>query len=138
MIPKRRVVSADQVVETRVQVLGQDEDTSRVRRPVNDKERLERLIRLSDMVLTPLEARLERGVSLSAEEQRLMVTHQTTIMKLQMSLAALEAKKELGKKSNVELAEDMVRRGMEKQHVLAYFNNSREVQNAIGESLDDD
>lgn len=128
--PKRRPVTKDVIESTDRRSL---DEKPRVHRPVTEKQRLERLIRMTDMALNPLEDRLERGITLSPEEQRLMMTHQTTLMKLTMSLSALVQQEELGKKSNADLARTLRRKGMDRELILALFNESREVVSALEE-----
>jgi len=130
MVPKKRVVRPEEVIQMEKKEL-EDEDKPRVRRPVSEKDRIERMIRLTDMALNPFEDRLERGISLTAEEQRLMMSHQQTLMKLEMSKAALDAKAELGKKSNVELAMTLREKGWDDEQILTLFNEARDVVEAL-------
>jgi len=130
MVPKKRVVRPEEVIQMEKKEL-EDEDKPRVRRPVSEKDRIERMIRLTDMALNPFEDRLERGISLTAEEQRLMMSHQQTLMKLEMSKAALDAKAELGKKSNVELAMTLREKGWDDDQILTLFNEARDVVEAL-------
>lgn len=130
MIPKKRIVNPDEVIQMEKEE-PKEADKPRVRRPVSEKDRLERMIRMTDMALNPIEDRLERGLSLTKEEHRTMTTHQHTLMKLEMSKAALEAKMQLGTKSNVELALVLRKKGWPDDQILALFNHSRDVEAAL-------
>jgi len=128
MIPKKRVVNASEVIQMEQ---PEEQDKPRVRRPVSEKDRIERMIRMTDMAMNPFEDRLERGVSLTAEEHRLLMSHQNSLMKLEMAKAALEAKAKLGTKTNVELAMTLRAKGWSDDEILAMFSHSREVTEAL-------
>lgn len=128
MIPKKRVVTASEVIQMEQ---PEDPEKPRVRRPISEKDRIERMIRMTDMALNPFEDRLERGISLTAEEHRLMMSHQNSLMKLEMAKAALEAKKQLGTKTNVELAVFLRTKGWSDEEILLLFDNARDVTEAL-------
>jgi len=132
MRPKRRVVDESKVIEMGVEEPS-DEQSPRVIRPLNEKSRLERLIRVTDLAINPFERQLERGISLPAEDQRLLNTHTNTLLKLEMAVAALDAKEQLHKESLSELAKTLQKKKMSREHIVAILGDSREVLNALGE-----
>jgi hypothetical protein len=127
MQPKRRVVRSSEVIES-TDNKPADDNYPRSNRPISERDRIERLIRLTDNALNPFEDKQERGVSLTESEQRMMNLHTNTLMKLEMSKSALEARAEYGKKNVVELAEMLHKKGVDHEIILKSFNHSRDVE----------
>ena len=130
MEPKRRIVRRDTLIDMSESDNPSvpDENKPMVRVPVSERQRLERLIRLTDMALNPFEDRVERGISLTAEEQRLMSLHQNTLMRLEAQKSALEMKHAWGKKTNVGLAKYLREKGMDDEYIRNVFGGSRDIE----------
>lgn len=105
----------------------------RIAKPIDELSRLERLIHVSDLAINPYQRKLEDGLTLSVEEERMMNVHINTMRKLEMDKQALEARLQMKKKSNADLARYMLERGMEKEQILTFFQHSKEVQLALEE-----
>jgi predicted ribosome quality control (RQC) complex YloA/Tae2 family protein len=104
------------------------------------KERLERRLRMADMALDKYERRLESGRTedeLTLEEERLFLAHVDSVRKLETTLASLEAKDNaVEEKSNLDLALDMIERGMALADVLRVFGNNPILTSELQEALD--
>lgn len=94
---------------------------------VTDIARVERQVHLGNLMLNQYQDKLEKGLSLDMEEQRLFISHQDSLRKLEMSFAALKAKADIGAKTDLEVAQSMRSRGMAKEDVLAIFVNNETV-----------
>lgn len=96
----RRVVVAEECMRDQLDRLEDQKKEAenaktRVRpnlRKLTYKERLERRLEMADMALIKYEEKLEAGDWLEPEEERLFISHQDSIRKLEATLAALEAK----------------------------------------------
>jgi len=100
-------------------------------KPLSEVAQLERQLYLANLALDKYEQRLEHGVELTPEEERLFLAHQDSLRKLETTLAALKAKADLSKKSDVDLAREMLAAGMEKEQVLALYENNESVRDAL-------
>jgi hypothetical protein len=65
------------------------------------------------------------------EVQRLFLAHQDSIRKLEMARAALVARADLSKKSDLEIARSMVAKGLDRAHVLTMFAGNTEVEEGL-------
>jgi hypothetical protein len=128
--PLRREIQIDKAI-TMVSDDPADEQSPKTYRPVDEISRIERLIRVSDLAITPYERKLERGLTLSVDEERMMNAHINTLMKLEMNKAALEAKMQFQKKSNADLARFMQGKGMDREHIITIIGPSPEVLAAL-------
>jgi hypothetical protein len=114
-----------------------DPQAPRIHRPADELSRLEMLIHVSDLSILPYKRKLEAGISLTIDEERMMNVHINTLRKLEMDKQALEARMQMKKKSNTELARYMLEKGMHKEQILTFFQHSREVQLALDEAEND-
>jgi hypothetical protein len=130
--PKRRVVIPSNTTEvvTKLDPPPNKPKTAQAK-PLSELARIERQLYLADLGLNYFQDKLERGISLDPEEQRLFLAHQDSMRKLEMSRAALAAKADLGKQSDIELARGMLDRGMDREHVLLYFPGSKDVEEGL-------
>ena len=130
--PLRREVDVSYTIKMQSEE-SDDPHAPKVHRPIDELSRIERLIAVSDLAITPYERKLRRGLTLAVEEERMMNTHINTLMKLEMNKAALIAKMQFQKQSNAELAEFLLSKGMEREHVIAMFGDSPDILEALGE-----
>lgn len=114
-----------------------DPQAPRIHRPADELSRLEMLIHVSDLSIVPYKRKLEAGLSLTIDEERMMNVHINTLRKLEMDKQALEARLQIKKKSNTELARYMLDKGMDKEQILTFFQHSREVAIALEEAEHD-
>jgi hypothetical protein len=126
--PKRRVVIPSNTAEA-IDKLDTPPNKPKTAqgKPLSELARIERQLYLADLGLNYYQDKLERGISLDPEEQRLFLAHQDSMRKLEMSRAALTAKATLGGLSNLEVAKGMMAKGMKRDHVLLYFPADKEV-----------
>jgi hypothetical protein len=101
------------------------------RKEVSELARIDRQLHLADLALNQYQLTLEKGLTLPPEEQRLFLAHQDSIRKLEMARAALVAKADLGRKTDLEIARGMMKRGMDEQHVRMIFSGNQEVQDKL-------
>ena len=102
-------------------------------KPLGEQQMLERQLYLANLALNKYQTKLEAGIELNPEEERLFLAHQDGIRKLETTHTALRSKANLGKKKDHELAQDMVRSGIPKDQVLALYPDDRRVANALEE-----
>jgi uncharacterized protein YjiS (DUF1127 family) len=101
------------------------------RREVSELARIDRQLHLADLALNQYQDQLERGLTMEPEVQRLFLAHQDSIRKLEMARAALVAKADLTKKTDLEIAKSMVAKGMDRESVLALFTGNGDVQEGL-------
>lgn len=123
--PKRRVVPASEVIEALDRPV-QAKEAPKDRKTLTELARIERQLHLADLALNYYQEKLEKGISLDPEEQRLFLAHQDSLRKLEMSRAALVAKADHAKKTDIELAMDMKNKGMTREQVLLFFPHLEE------------
>ena len=131
-VPGRRVVVAETKLNDTVDAIKASDlkvPEKATQRPVNIrklsyKERLQRRLRMADMALEKYEKRLEAEEHLEPEEERLFLAHQDSVRKLEATLAQLEHKDtSAADKTDLELAIEMVEKGMDKSDVLRILKN---------------
>jgi len=131
---KRRTVPASDTLHEAIEKAKrpvQALSVPRERKQVSELARIDRQLHLADLGLNQYQLKLERGLTMEPEEQRLFLAHQDSIRKLEMARAALVAKSDLSKKSDLEIAKSMLDKGMEREHVLTIFASSVEVQEGL-------
>jgi hypothetical protein len=101
------------------------------RKEVSELARIDRQLHLADLALNQYQLDLEKGLNLAPEVQRLFLAHQDSIRKLEMARSALVARADLGKKTDLEIARSMLKRGMDKQQVLMIFDGNKEVEDNL-------
>lgn len=97
----------------------------------NEITRVEQQLQLAYAALGKYSRRLASGDDLCLEEERMMLAHQDSIRKLETTLAALKSKADLTKKTDVDLAVELVRGGMDREQVMALYEGNREVEEAL-------
>ena len=131
---KRRIVSGETTLEEAI-ALGKKpilpKSIPSAAKEITELARVERQVHLGNLMLNQYQDKLEKGVALDTEEQRLFISHQDSLRKLEMSFAALKAKAELGSQSDLEVAQAMLRRGMSKDDILNIFVGNREVEREL-------
>ena len=130
----RRVVSASDSLHEAIEKAKkpiQPLSAPRDRKQVSELARIDRQLHLADLGLNQYQLKLEKGLTMEPEEQRLFLAHQDSIRKLEMARAALVAKSDLSKKTDLEIAKSMLDKGMDREHVLTIFSSSTEVQEGL-------
>jgi hypothetical protein len=131
---KRRVVPASDTLHEAIEKAKRPVQALSVpseRKQVSELARIDRQLHLADLGLNQYQMKLEKGLTMEPEEQRLFLAHQDSIRKLEMARAALVAKSDLSKKTDLEIARSMIDKGMEREHVLTIFSSSIEVQEEL-------
>lgn len=100
-------------------------------KPLSEQAQLERQLHLANLAMNKYEAKLEKGQELELDEERMFLAHQDSIRKLETTLSALRSKADLTKKSDADLAKEMVLSGMDKEQVLALYEGNQSVETAL-------
>ena len=98
---------------------------------LSEQAQLERQLYLANLAMNKYEAKLEDGREVEPEEERLFLQHQDSLRKLEMALSALRSKADLTKKSDADLAKEMVLSGMDKEQVMALYEGNDAVERAL-------
>jgi hypothetical protein len=131
---RRRIVSATDTLAEAIEMAREPKQALSVptqRREISELARIDRQLHLADLALNSYQETLEKGLSMEPEVQRLFLAHQDSIRKLEMARAALVARADLSKKSDLEIARSMVAKGLDRQHVLTMFAGNEEVENGL-------
>lgn len=102
-------------------------------KPLTEVAQLERQVYLANLALNRFEVMLEDGDELNSEEGREFLQHQDSLRKLMTTLSALKAKANLTKKTDKELAVEMLEAGIDKETVLGLYGDDKQVVRAIKE-----
>ena len=127
---RRRVVAATDTLAEAIQKAKEPVQSLTVptkRREVSELARIDRQLHLADLALNQYQKDLEKGLTLEPEVQRLFLAHQDSIRKLEMARAALMARADLSKKSDLQIAQAMLARGMDKEAVKTMFSANQDV-----------
>lgn len=134
---KRRIVPArDSVVEAikeRKQRMAEPQKAPTEHKPLTELAQLERQLYLANLALNKYQTKLEGGIELTPEEERLFLAHQDSIRKLETTLSALRSKKDYAGLSSVKLACEMVASGIPREEVLALYPDNEKVKEALCE-----
>lgn len=131
MIPKqsKRVIDSNTI--EMVRDYSEDPRAPSVSLPANERARLERLLKVSDLAIRRYEKLLTRGLDLPEADQRLLNTHINTSLKLEMAIAALDAKDKLNKLEIEEIARRMVGKGFTDDHIIKHLGDTPNIRDAI-------
>lgn len=99
-------------------------------KPLTEVAQLERQVYLANLALNKYETRLEEGDELTPEEERVFLSHQDSLRKLEVTLSALRAKADPSKKTDEGLAIAMLEAGMPKD-VVRQLYPERGIQHTI-------
>jgi len=131
---KRRVVPASDTLHEAIENAKRPVQPLSVpseRKQVSELARIDRQLHLADLGLNQYQLKLEKGLTMEPEEQRLFLAHQDSIRKLEMARAALVAKSDLSKKSDLEIAKSMLAKGLEREHILTIFSGNTSVEEGL-------
>lgn len=128
--PKRRVLTGNEVIEALDRPVS-PKAAPKDRKKLSEFARIERQLHLADLALNYYQNKLEKGISLDPEEQRLFLAHQDSLRKLEMSRAALEAKADIGKRTDLEIAQGMMAKGLTRDQVLTIFTGNKELEEKL-------
>lgn len=131
---RRRIVHASEVVEdaiTKEDLAKPESITPRKTLELGYEKRLERQIELASLALNKYEKILRRGVDLTDEQERRMIAQQDSLRKLELSLQSLLAKHSEDEETDVELAMEMVDKGMPIDDVCRIFTHNQNLRKEI-------
>lgn len=131
---RRRVVGATETLHEAIERSKEPVQSLTVpvkRREVSELARIDRQLHLADLALNQYQQSLEKGLTMEPEVQRLFLAHQDSIRKLEMARAALVARADLSKKTDLQIAKSMVAKGMDREHVLTMFAGNTEVEEGL-------
>lgn len=97
--PTRRIVHASEVVEdalTKEDLVKPQTVTPSRTLSLTYEQRLERQIEMASLALNKYERKLRNGIDLNIDEERMMISQQDSLRKLETTLQALNAKQHLG------------------------------------------
>lgn len=130
----RRDVVADAIREKRLKRVERAKAQGKLPedyKPPTEIEQLTRQLYLASLALNKYQEKLEDGEALTPEEERLFLAHQDSVRKLETTLSALRAKRDMKKKTDPELALEMVRAGVSKEQVLSMYPGNNHVRKAV-------
>lgn len=136
--PTRRIVHASEVVENAIkkQDLVKPETVTPTRTlSLTYEQRLERQIEMASLALNKYERRLRNGIDLTLDEERMMISQQDSLRKLETTLQALNAKQHLDDKSDLEVALGMLDNGATYDQAIAAFAHNPELARELKEAL---
>jgi hypothetical protein len=135
----RRVVHASECVEdalTKEDLTKPETATPSRILSLTYEQRLERQIELSSLALNKYENRLRRGIDLTIDEERMMISQQDSLRKLETTLQALNAKQHLGDETDLDVALRMVEQGADFDQACAAFGHNTDLPALLKEALD--
>jgi hypothetical protein len=135
----RRIVHASDVVEdalTKQDLVKPETATPSRILALTYEQRLERQIEMSSMALNKYENKLRRGMDLTIDEERMMISQQDSLRKLETTLQALNAKQHLGDETDLDVALRMVEQGAGFEQACAAFGHNLELPAELKEALD--
>jgi hypothetical protein len=101
------------------------------------EQRLERQIELSSLALGKYERKLRNGIDLNIDEERLMISQQDSLRKLETTLQALNAKQHLGDETDLDVALRMIEQGADLEQACAAFGHNSDLPALLKEALND-
>lgn len=135
----RRVVHAHECVEdalTKEDLTKPETATPSRILSLTYEQRLERQIELSSLALNKYENKLRRGIDLNIDEERMMISQQDSLRKLETTLQALNAKQHLGDETDLDVALRMIEQGANVEQACAAFSHNLELPALLKEALD--
>jgi hypothetical protein len=134
----RRVVRACDVVEDALtkQDLMKEQVTPEATLSLTYEQRLERQIELASLALNKYERKLRSGIDLNIDEERLMISQQDSLRKLETTLQALNAKVHLDNETDLDVALRMIDHGADYEQACAAFSHNPELPAELKEALD--
>jgi hypothetical protein len=94
---------------------------------LDEIERVNRQLRVAYAVLSKYENKLAMDLELDPEQERLLNAQQEIIRKLETTLSALKSKADLTKKSDLDIAKELLAGGMALDLVRELYSHSPEV-----------
>ena len=137
--PTRRVVRACDVVEDALTKadLMKEAVTPEATLSMTYEQRLERQIEMASLALNKYERKLRAGIDLNIDEERMMISQQDSLRKLETTLQALNAKQHLGDESDLDVALRMMEHGADFDQTVAAFAHNPDLPKDLKEALDD-
>lgn len=136
--PTRRIIHASEVVEdalTKQDLVKPETATPTRTLDLTYEQRLERQIELSSLALNKYERKLRNGIDLNIDEERLMISQQDSLRKLETTLQALNAKQHLGDEDDLDVALRMIDQGASYEQACAAFGHNPELPALLKEAL---
>jgi hypothetical protein len=142
--PGRRIITAEDVVKEQVEAFETPTTPPQTKvdveavRNLTYSDRLKRRLRMADMALEKYEKKLERGLNLEPEEERLFLAHQDSVRKLETTLMQLEHKDERAEtKTDLELAVDLYMTGWSYQDIIRLFKHNQELPKQLEKAIEE-
>jgi len=136
--PTRRIVHASEVVEDAIkkQDLVKPETVKPSRTlSLTYEQRLERQIEMASLALNKYERKLRNGIDLNIDEERMMISQQDSLRKLETTLQALNAKQHLDDKTDLDVALGMIEHGADFEQAVAAFAHNPDLPAELREAL---
>lgn len=108
---------------------GQSQDY----KPLSEETQLERQLYLANLALDKYEKMLERGDEMEPEQERLFLAHQDSVRKLEATLSAMKARADLSKKTDKQIAIELVESGISYQQVREMYDGNHIVLDALSD-----
>lgn len=137
--PTRRIVHASEVVEdalTKEDLVKPQTVTPSRTLSLTYEQRLERQIEMASLALNKYERKLRNGIDLNIDEERMMISQQDSLRKLETTLQALNAKQHLGDETDLDVALRMIDQGASYEQACAAFGHNQELPEILKEALD--
>lgn len=136
----RRIVHSSQVVEDAIS----KEDFAKPETPTPTRtlsltyeQRIQRQIEMASLALNKYEKKLRAGIDLNIDEERLMISQQDSLRKLESTLQTMNAKVSLDDKSDLDLALSLMDdKGLDYETVCRLFKHNPELADQLKEALD--
>jgi len=139
----RRIVGAADVVKD---AIIQRKDLEKPEEPLTKQvqdvlqltyeQRLERQIKMASLALNKYEKKLMSGWELNIDEERMMISQQDSLRKLETTLQALNAKKNLGDESDLDLAMGIWQHTQDFEQACAAFAHNPDLPSELREAID--
>jgi hypothetical protein len=136
----RRIVHASEVVEDAIKksdLVKPETVTPSRTLSLTYEQRLERQIEMASLALNKYERKLRNGIDLNIDEERMMISQQDSLRKLETTLQALNAKNHLEDETDLECALGMIDNGGTYDQVCAAFAHNPELPEQLKEALRD-
>jgi hypothetical protein len=136
--PTRRIVHGSDVLEdalTLEDLMEPETVTPSRTLALGYEKRIERQIEMSSLALNKYERKLRNGTDLNIDEERMMISQQDSLRKLETTLQALNAKKNLEDKTDLEVAQDMIENGATYDQACAAFSHNPDLPAELKEAI---
>jgi hypothetical protein len=137
--PTRRIVHGSDVLEDALTLedLVEPETATPTRTlALGYEKRIERQIEMSSLALNKYERKLRNNIDLNIDEERMMISQQDSLRKLETTLQALNSKKNLEDKTDLEVAKDMIANGASYDQAVAAFAHNPDLPAELRKELD--